>query len=157
MSEANSINTDYREEQQSTIAPARYAHQPYFWARAARWLLSQGEPNSSGVIPLEYKCIVRPEAAEVDPAIARAKKAGLQIPQEILEREFMAQICATFIAAGGNAFEDWKDRRLPKPGERVLMAKYAGVTIKGADGEEYRMLNDKDIGGIITAEGVGRI
>lgn len=113
--------------------------------------------NSSGIIPLEYKCLVEPESAEVDPAIAKARKAGLELPKEMLEREFMAQICARFIACGANAFEDWKDKRLPQPGERVLMAKYAGVTVRGADGREYRLLNDKDLAGIIVADGVGRI
>ena len=64
---------------------------------------------------------------------------------------------ATFVAAGGNAFEDWHDKRLPKLGDKVLIAKYAGITVKGADGQEYRILNDKDISAILTREGVSRI
>ena len=110
-----------------------------------------------GIIPLEFKVLVKPSDAEVDPALARAKKAGIQLPQDVLERELMAQIVAEFVAAGGNAFEDWKDARLPSPGDKVLIAKYAGITVKGADGQEYRMLNDKDISGIITEEGVSRV
>jgi hypothetical protein len=39
----------------------------------------------------------------------------------------------------------------------VLIAKYAGITVKGADGIEYRMLNDKDISGLITLKGVSRV
>ena len=112
--------------------------------------------HPSGVLPLEYKVLVEPSAAEVDPALARAKAMGLQLPPEVLEREFAAQIVATFISAGGNAFEDWKDKRLPKAGDSVLIAKYAGVTVKGADGVEYRLLNDKDLGAILTSEGVSR-
>lgn len=114
-------------------------------------------PNPSGMVPLEFKALVRPSEVEVDPALARAKKAGLQLPQDVLEREFMAQIVAEFVSAGGNAFEDWKDKRLPQPGDKVLMAKYAGITVRGADGVEYRMLNDKDISALITAEGVSRV
>lgn len=113
--------------------------------------------NTSGIIPLEFKVLVKPSDVNVDPALKRAKEAGLQLPQDVLEREFMAQIHAEFIAKGGNAFEDWKDERLPRPGDKVLIAKYAGITVKGADGAEYRMLNDKDVSGIITAEGVSRV
>lgn len=114
-------------------------------------------PNPSGVIPLEYRCIVLPSSAEVDPAIARARKAGLAIPQDVLERELLAQIVATLVAIGGNAFEDWKDKRLPKTGDQIMIAKYSGVTFRGADGLEYRMINDKDISGIVTSEGVARV
>ena len=109
-----------------------------------------------GVVPLEYKVLVKPSDAEVDPALARARAAGLKLPQDVLDRELAAQIVAEFVAAGANAFEDWKNKRLPKPGDMVLIAKYAGVTLKGADGVEYRMLSDKDISGLIVKEGVGR-
>jgi chaperonin GroES len=110
----------------------------------------------AGLMPVEFKVLVKPSAVEVDPALRRAKEAGLQLPPEVLEREFMAQIVAELIAVGGNAFEDWKPP-IPAAGNRVLIAKYAGVTVKGADGQEYRMLNDKDISGIITEEGVSRL
>ena len=113
--------------------------------------------HPSGMVPLEFKVLVKPANVDVDPALKRAKDAGLQLPPEMLEREFMAQIVAEFIAAGGNAFEDWKDARLPQAGDTVLIAKYAGVTVKGADGVEYRLLNDKDIGAIINLEGVTRV
>jgi chaperonin GroES len=125
-----------------------------------QWLgyqqLRELSANSAGVNPVEFKVLVKPQNVEVDPAIASARAAGLTLPREVLEKEFMAQIVADLVAVGGNAFEDWKDP-VPKVGDRVLMAKYAGVTLKGADGEEYRMLNDKDLSGIITAEGVSRI
>jgi chaperonin GroES len=109
-----------------------------------------------GVQPVEFKVLVKPSEIEVDPALARAKAAGIQLPQDVLERELMAQIVATLLAVGGNAFEDWKGQ-VPQVGDTVLIAKYSGITIKGADGEEYRMLNDKDISGIITDEGVSRL
>lgn len=112
--------------------------------------------NAAGVNPVEFKVLVKPSAIEVDPALARAKAAGLQLPPEVLERELMAQIVADLVAVGGNAFEDWRPP-IPAPGMRVLIAKYAGVTLRGADGEEYRMLNDKDISGIINKEGVARV
>lgn len=109
-----------------------------------------------GIAPVEFKVLVKPSAVEVDPALARAKAAGIQLPQDVLERELMAQIVAELLAVGGNAFEDWKPP-IPKVGDTVLIAKYSGISVKGADGEEYRMLNDKDISGIITDEGVSRL
>lgn len=113
--------------------------------------------NPSGILPLEFKVLVQPSEVDVDPRLKSAKKAGIQLPQDVLDREFMAQIVAKFIAAGGNAFSDWKDERLPQPGDDVLIAKYAGITVRGADGVEYRMLNDKDISALITAKGVSRV
>lgn len=113
--------------------------------------------NPSGITPLEFKVLVQPSDFEVDPVFARARERGIAIPHDVAEREFAAQIVATFIAKGGNAFIDWKDERLPAPGDKVLMAKYAGVTVKGADGIEYRLINDKDLAGIITMEGVSRV
>lgn len=115
------------------------------------------KPNRSGVVPLEYKVVILPAPAEVDPAIKRAKDVGLQIPPEIMERELLAQIRAEVVAIGGNAFEDWRDKSLPRPGAQVMVAKYAGVTFRGADGEEYRLINDKDIAGLVVADGVARI
>lgn len=114
------------------------------------------QENPAGVLPVEFKVLVKPSEVEVDPVLAQAKKRGIQLPPEVLEREFAAQIVAELIAVGGNAFEDWKPP-IPQPGQTVLIAKYAGIVLKGADGLEYRMLNDKDLSGIITKEGVTRV
>lgn len=117
----------------------------------------QETAHPSGIQPLEYKVLVRPGEIEVDPAIARAKAAGIQLPPGVVERELMAQVVSTFELAGGNAFEDWKDARLPKAGDCVLMPKYVGIPLKGADGVEYRLVNDKDISALVTKEGVSRV
>lgn len=119
--------------------------------------MTKGEENPSGIIPLEFKVLVEPLGFEIDPIFANARKQGIKLPPGVLEQELAAQIISKFVAAGGNAFEDWRDKRLPKSGDKVLMAKYAGITIKGADGVEYRLLNDKDISGLITKEGVARV
>ena len=123
---------------------------------AAALKLETAAKLEPGVQPVEYKVLVKPSEVEVDPALMRAKKAGIQLPQDVLDREFMAQIVGELVAVGGNSFEDWKPP-IPQVGNQVLIAKYAGVTLRGADGIEYRMLNDKDISGIIVKEGVSRI
>jgi co-chaperonin GroES (HSP10) len=120
-------------------------------ARAAQIAIE----NESGIVPVEFRVLVKPSDVDVDPALARAKAAGLKLPPDVLERELMAQIVAELVAVGGNAFEDWKPP-IPKVGDTVLIAKYAGITVKGADEVEYRMLHDKDISGVITKPGVSR-
>jgi co-chaperonin GroES (HSP10) len=107
--------------------------------------------NGSGLQPCEYKVIIRPEEIdETDPVLKRAKAAGIEIAHDTKDRERMAQIKGTLVAAGGNAFEDWRGA-IPKPGDVVYYAKYAGINIKGADGAEYRLCNDKDLSAIVTA------
>ena len=105
--------------------------------------------NKSGLIPVEYKCVVRPhQVEETDELLKRAKSAGIEIVNDNLEREQLAQVKAELIAVGGVAFEGWGDL-VPKPGDTVLISKYAGYMNEGLDGEEYRLINDKDIVAIV--------
>lgn len=105
--------------------------------------------NPSGIKPVEYKCLIKPYAIEeTDAAIKSAREAGIIIDPTSSEREQMAQCVALLVAAGGNAFEDWK-RDIPKNGDRITIAKYAGVSVLGVDGRGYRLVSDKDIAGIL--------
>ena len=105
--------------------------------------------NPSGIKPVEYKCLVRLYAIEeTDEAYKSAEKAGIIIPKTEVEREQMAQCVALLVAVGGNAFEDWKDP-VPEAGDRINIAKYAGVQVIGVDGRVYSLVNDKDIAGIL--------
>lgn len=105
--------------------------------------------NTSGIKPVEYKVLVLPDDIdETDETMRRAKAAGLEIVQNIKEREQMAQIKGTLVAVGGNAFEDWKGEK-PESGQRVMIAKYAGLVAKGDDGKDYRLCNDKDIAAML--------
>ncbi|MGB1214602.1 MAG: hypothetical protein ACPG4X_14655 [Pikeienuella sp.] len=105
--------------------------------------------NESGIRPLEYKVLVQP-----DP-IQQKTQGGILLPDDTHEREEWAQVKATIVAIGDSAFSDWtvRERGLLKPGVRVYCAKYQGIVVTGDDGEEYRLLSDKDIGAIITREG----
>ena len=95
--------------------------------------------NSSGIRPVEYKCLVLPEEVE------EISKGGIvMFAGGAKEREQMAQMRAHLIAVGGNAFDDWKGEK-PEVGVKVLINKYAGYTEKGDDGKTYRVLQDKDI------------
>lgn len=105
--------------------------------------------NESGLQPVEYKILIAPEdVGETDERIKSAKAAGIVMVDKTTEREAMAQVKGRLIAVGGNAFEDWKGT-IPQVGDVIWFAKYAGYVIKGDDGKDYRLANDKDCSAII--------
>ena len=101
--------------------------------------------NPSGVSPTEFKVLVRPDKVE------EKTKGGILLPQEQRERDQAASTAGEIIAISPLAFTyaDWPVTTAPpNVGDRVAFARYAGMTVKGSDGEEYRLVNDKDIAGI---------
>src|SRR3990167_1921552 len=101
--------------------------------------------NPSGVSPTEFKVLVRPD--KVDEKTA----GGIWKPQDLREKEQAATTAGEIIAVSPLAFTyaDWPvTTSPPQIGDRVAFARYAGMSIKGTDGEEYRLVNDKDIAGI---------
>lgn len=102
-----------------------------------------GAVNTSGMQPVEYKILIAPEAIE------EVSAGGIVLAGKTTAREAMAQVKGTLVAVGGNAFEDWKGA-IPQVGDVIWFAKYAGYVVKGADGKDYRLANDKDCSAIIT-------
>lgn len=98
--------------------------------------------NTSGLTPVEFKILIEPEEVE------KVSAGGIVMATSTTERDRMAQVKGKLIAVGGNAFEDW-DGAVPAVGDSVYYAKYAGLMVKGEDGKEYRLANDKDITAII--------
>lgn len=92
---------------------------------------------SSGIYPLEYKVLVLPEQP------TEKSKGGIYIPDETRDKQEMAEVEGRLIAVGPLAFEDWGTK--PILGALVHFAKYAGVYVKGNDGLNYRIINDKDV------------
>ena len=101
--------------------------------------------NSSGIQPVEFKVLVKPDDVE------ERTKGGLYIPDTVRDQQRMAQVKATLVAVGGNAFSDWT-KPIPKIGDRLYIGKYTGDRFQGADGETYQLINDKDVGCIILQE-----
>ena len=104
--------------------------------------------NESGIYPIEYKCLVEP--IEVS-----AQIGNIFIPDEHKDREQFAQMEGTLVAVSPLAFTyadkaDWGSHEMPKPGDKVLFAKFAGVKVKGKDSKDYRIVNDKDIAAVIV-------
>jgi chaperonin GroES len=104
--------------------------------------------NESGILPTEYKILVKPKAAE-------NKIGSIFIPDETKERNQFAQTEGELVAISPLAFtyaneSEWSGAPKPKPGDRVLYAKYAGTTVKGKDGVDYRLVNDKDVAAVLA-------
>lgn len=101
------------------------------------------ETNPSKIRPLDMRVLVLPDPVEKKTA------GGIILIEPEVEKAQFAQCKATLIAVGENAWEEAASRSSafvkPGPGARVLIAKYGGILIKGADGEEYRMMNDEDV------------
>lgn len=104
--------------------------------------------NTSGIRPVEYRVLIRPDPIE------QRSQGGILLPDDTHDREEMSQVKGTLIAYGDSAFSDFSqpERQALRPGARVYYAKYQGILTIGADNEEYRLMNDKDVGAIITEE-----
>jgi chaperonin GroES len=102
--------------------------------------------NESGVFPTEYKILVKPKKVD------EKTKGGIIIPDESKDREQFAQMEGTLVACSPLAFtyDDWKSASPPRVGDRVLFAKFAGAKVTGKDGEEYRLINDKDCAAVLA-------
>lgn len=102
-----------------------------------------GAVNTSGLVPCEYKILIEPDETE------QTSAGGIVLATSTTEKEKMAQVRGKLVAVGGNAFSDWMEP-LPKVGDSIWYAKYAGYVIKGKDGKEYRLANDKDCAAIVV-------
>lgn len=99
--------------------------------------------NLSGIRPSEFKVLIEPKSVE------SKSPGGILLPDDVKDRKEFAQQEGVVVAASPLAFsyaskEAW-DGQEPKVGDRVSYAKYAGALIKGKDGKEYRVVNDKDL------------
>ncbi len=105
--------------------------------------------NESGILPVEYRVLVLPDV------VKERTQGGIILPDLNKEMQQWAQVKCTLAAVGGKAFEDFTDdeRSVLIPGARIYCRKYEGINILGADGKGYRLINDKDIGALVTDEG----
>lgn len=99
-----------------------------------------------GIDPIEYKVVVRP----VEETGTIELKSGFKLikPDDVRERDQHAAIEGEVVAVSPFAFsyEEWPaSARKPELGDTVIFARYSGNTIKGNDGLDYRIMNDKDI------------
>lgn len=97
--------------------------------------------NPSGIYPTEFNVLVKQkEVAE--------KIGSIFVPIDKMEKDKFAEMEGTLIAVSPLAFsyERWpEEARKPAPGDKVIIAQYSGVRVKGKDGQEYLLTKDKDI------------
>lgn len=95
--------------------------------------------NASGFAPFDTRVLVLPDQV--------ADKIGsILLPEAKKEREAWAMTKGTLVAVGSNAFIEWGDEAdKPAPGDRVVLAQYAGKQHEGLDGKQYRVCKDEDI------------
>ena len=104
--------------------------------------------NNSGVFPTEYNVLIEPKK------IDDMSKGGIIIPDTSRDRDQFAQTEGVLVAISPLAFTyasepEWGTADKPKPGDRVLFAKYSGTTVKGENGKDYRLVKDKDVAAIL--------
>jgi chaperonin GroES len=104
--------------------------------------------NKSGVSPFGEYVLVRPDT------IATTTSGGVQLPEDVAARHQLAAITGVVIECGDEAFKWSADRtrriegRVPRPGDRVVFEKYAGMPFLGEDKNNYRLFEDKCIAAI---------
>lgn len=102
--------------------------------------------NTSGIYPVDLRVLVKPDPVE------DVTKGGIIIADVTKDKQKFAGTKATLIAIGCNAFVEWGEAaRKPQPGDRVHFAQYSGSWIKGEDGVDYVLMNDKDLTSIVEA------
>lgn len=95
--------------------------------------------NPSGIQPADVKVLVRPDPVE------EKTKGGIILADVTKERDKYATTRGALIAKGPNAFAEWGEAAAFGLGSRVVFAQYAGLRVKGDDGEDYLVMNDEDL------------
>jgi chaperonin GroES len=90
-----------------------------------------------GLEPMEFNVIVFPDVVD------EKTKGGLILPETEREKLQWAEQRGTVIAVAPEAFTDYGVHAAP--GDRVIFSRHSGMTVKGADGRDYRIVKDKDI------------
>jgi co-chaperonin GroES (HSP10) len=108
-----------------------------------------GKPiNTSGIIPLDHRLLVLHDVVS-----DKFEGTSLIRPDAERDKQKHAQTKATVIACGDMCWAEARydaqrfgvDAIFPEPGSRVLVGRYTGDTHKGADGQDYTVLNDSDV------------
>lgn len=101
--------------------------------------------TTAGIEPLEFKVLIRPNLDGV--GYIKSKNSDFKLIKaiETEERDKHAAMEGELIAVSPTAFTYEENVVKPAVGSTVIFARYSGVTVTGADGHEYRIMNDKDV------------
>lgn len=105
------------------------------------------EACNPGFAPTEYNVLVVP------PDKAEKSQGGVIFSDETKDADFMGAQLGRLVALSPIAFnydDAWTKDMQPKLGDVVWFARYAGGVFTGLDGREYRLIKDRDVGGVIA-------
>lgn len=105
-------------------------------------ITAQTTYDTSKLDPVGDRILIKPFVIEEKSA------GGIVLASETVDKEAMAQIQATVIKLGPEAYEGRKP--WCNVGDKVLFAKYTGLLYKGEDGEDYRIIRDVDVIAVIN-------
>ena len=101
--------------------------------------------NDSGLLPMEFNVVVRMDKAEEKTA------GGIILPTSTQDRDKLSAEEGELVAVSPHAFTyaEWpENERKPQPGDRVIIARYAGV-LRERNGRDFRIVKDKDIVAVV--------
>lgn len=94
--------------------------------------------NETGLHPLGVAVLIEPYEPET-------KSSIIALPDTVKQKFAMVEARAIVIEVGPEAWSDEKTPRA-KPGDKVLVTKYAGYAAQSPrDGKLYRLVNDRDV------------
>lgn len=102
--------------------------------------------NTSGIAPMGYKVLVLPKEVETK------TKGGLILAESTVEKDGFQRREGIIVAASPMAFTfpDWPEHaRKPQVGDRVMYARYQADEVKGRDGNDYWIMEDRAIMAVI--------
>ena len=104
--------------------------------------------NYTGITPLLNRILIKPMV------VVNQTASGIIVSTEgMSEREQLGNTTGEIIEIGPDAFKDEGYSEPPvKPGDKVIMAKYAGLMYVGKDGNKYRMINHSDLTGLLDPD-----
>lgn len=98
------------------------------------------------IIPFLHRVLVKLKPVE------KTTESGIIIPDMTTRKEQAATEEGTIVAIGETFGKDYGATVIPKVGDKVYFAKYAGKFIKDSDGTDLVLLNDEDIVAIIKED-----
>jgi len=104
--------------------------------------------NVTGINPILNRILLKPLY------VVNKTATGIIVSSDgMSEREQLGNTTGEVVAIGPDAFKEEGYTEPPvKVGDKVVIAKYAGLMYIGRDGNKYRMINHDDITGILDPD-----
>lgn len=105
--------------------------------------------NTSGISPIRDLILIKAEEE------VQSKDSVIILPPGAETKELLAQTFGTVVAMGPTCYAyekvNYGVEMGISPGCRVQFAKYQGIIVTGADGQDYRLIRDDDIMALVDS------